>query len=85
MANQPTGGTGDGFKIFINTRPHVFAEDRISFTKVVALAFPGATDMLFTVTYSKGPPESTDGSLLDGQSVKIQNGMIFDVTATNKS
>jgi hypothetical protein len=38
----------------------------------------------FTVTYSKGI-DGNSGSLTDGDSVKLINGMVFNVTATDRA
>jgi Multiubiquitin len=39
----------------------------------------------FTVTYRKGPRKNREGSMTEGETVRIKDGMIFDVTETNKS
>jgi|GEM_PF-500869 len=60
----------------------------ISYKKVVELAFGCLLEdgqKSYTVTYKKGPVENPEGSLAAGQSVKIKNGMRFNVTQTNKS
>ena len=45
---------------------------------------PTGPNVVITVTYSKGE-HPKDGSLLPGQSVKVKAGMVFNVTATDKS
>lgn len=71
--------------IFINGRPTSFEGDTISYAEVVALANPGGVpeDALFSVKYTG--PNIADGSLADGGSIKIVNGMKFDVSRTNRS
>lgn len=71
--------------IIVNARPKKVNGDQISYTEVVALAFPGALDpnIVYTVTYVG--PQIPDGTLVEGQSVKIRNGMKFDVNKTNRS
>jgi hypothetical protein len=39
----------------------------------------------FTVQYTRGPETKPTGTLIEGQSVKVRNGMEFDVTSTNRS
>lgn len=76
------------FKIFVNGRPKTVSERKLSFDAVVALAFnpvPTGENVLFTITYKDGPPGNPRGHLVDGQNVKIKEGMKFDVTATDKS
>ena len=53
------------------------------------MAFPDAPPketVIYTVTYRNGGDERhPEGTLVAGQSVKIKDGTIFDVTATDKS
>ena len=62
--------------------------DDISFDEVVRLAFdnpPTGDDVQFTVQFTRGNGNKPSGTLLEGQSVKVKDGMIFDVTPTNRS
>lgn len=74
--------------IIVNTRKkEVTAKDH-SFTQVVELAFnpvPVGPNILFTITYRNGPRDNPQGALLEGSTVKIKEGMIFNVTQTDKS
>lgn len=75
-------------EIFVNTRPHVVTAAEISFDTVVKLAYPTPPPgqrIEYDVTYRHGPPEHPKGTLLEGHSVRIRNGMTFNVTATDKS
>ncbi len=77
-----------GVTIMVNGEPHEETEARISFEKVVKLAYPvppPGTCIEFTVTYRNGPPENPKGTLTVGHSVEIKNRMIFDVTPTDRS
>jgi hypothetical protein len=74
--------------IIVNARPKDVQGRRLSFAKVVLLGFPGGPptpQTVYTVTYSEGPPRNPEGKMVAGQSVKIRDGMIFDVTETNRS
>lgn len=76
------------FKIIVNGRPKEVTSKELSFTEIVSLAFsnpPTGENILFTVTYEKGKGSKPEGTLVKGQSVHIKNGMIFNVTATDKS
>ena len=69
--------------IIVNGRPKKVPDRDISFDEVVALAFnPVPPTAFFTVTYSHG---NQGGSVLQGQTVPIRNGMKFDVTETGQS
>jgi hypothetical protein len=73
--------------IIVNTREHQVEKDDITFDEVVALAFnpvPSGPNILLTVTYHRGQGNKS-GDLLPGKSVKVKHGMVFDVTATDRS
>lgn len=60
----------------------------MTFDEIVRLAFnpvPTGPNIMFTITYRHGPHTNPEGSLMEGNSVKIKEGMIFDVTPTDKS
>jgi hypothetical protein len=72
--------------IIVNSRPHEIEKgDDISFEELVQIAFPGegGENSTFTVTYRRGPGK--DGTLAAGQSVKVKDGMVFNVDLTNRS
>lgn len=74
--------------IIVNARPKVWNEKEISYKQVIELAFGSYSDdenTVYTVTYSKGEQPHHEGSLVKGGSVKVKEGMIFNVTQTNKS
>lgn len=77
-----------GVVITVNTREKKWEKKEISYREVVILAFGTYSDdpnVVYTVTFSKGPEPKRQGSLVIGQSVKVKNGMIFNVSQTNKS
>ena len=73
--------------IIVNGREKKVTKEEISFAEVVALAFdtPPGDGTVFTVTYRRGQGNKPEGTLVAGQTVKVKDGMIFNVTATNKS
>ena len=75
------------FEIIVNGKPKPWHEDTISYSQVVDLAFPPPhkPTEVFTVQYSHGPRDHPQGTMVEGQSVIIKSGMIFDVTRTDKS
>lgn len=83
-------GAGKGPKlvtIYVNTVAHKVEKDEISFEDVVDLAFPTPPpggNIGFTVLYQRAHGNK-DGSLVSGQTVKVKDGMIFDVTPTDLS
>lgn len=73
--------------IYINTRPHEVESGLITFEQVVELAYPTAPygdNTGYSVMYEYGRGDK-EGTLVAGQSVKIKQGMRFDVTATDRS
>jgi multiubiquitin len=74
--------------IIVNGRKKEIDARELSFDQVVALAFnpvPTGPNILFTITYRHGPHVNPQGNLLEGDTVKLKDGMIFNVTATDKS
>lgn len=87
--NDTTGNDDDAktVGIFVNTKPHTVPKGEISFETVTALAYPTTPpggNIGYTVTWQRGHG-SKDGTLVAGQSVRVKDGMIFDVTATDLS
>lgn len=88
-------GDGNGAKadghtttVIINARPYEIQAKEFSFEDVVNLAYnnapPSGQYVTITVTYSRGE-NGKEGSMLPGDSVKVKNKMVFDVSATDRS
>lgn len=73
-------------KIIVNGREKVVTAKTISYAELVVLAF-GSVDpeTIYTATFKHGPPSKPEGSMVEGDVVKLQCGMIFNVTPTRKS
>jgi len=74
--------------IVVNGREKTVTGKELTFAELVALAFdnpPTGENIVFTITYRRGHGEKPEGTLTEGESVKIKKGMIFNVTATDKS
>ena len=85
--NKGNGSNKDS-TIIVNGREKVVSEKELSFTQIVALAFdtpPTGPNIVLTVTYRRGHGNKPEGTLIEGETVKIKDGMIFNVTATDKS
>jgi hypothetical protein len=75
------------FTIIVNGRQKVVAEEKLSFDDIVALAFenpPKGPNIVFTVTYRKAEGNK-EGTLVEGRTVEVKDGTVFNVTATDKS
>lgn len=71
-----------------NGREKKVNKDFVTFEEIIALAFdnpPSGDGVDFTVQYTKGNSDKSKGTVLPGQTVKIKEGMEFDVTPTNRS
>ncbi|MFZ6014077.1 MAG: multiubiquitin domain-containing protein [Bacteroidota bacterium] len=87
--NDDAPGQNKVFTIYVNTREKTFQGKEISYQQVVELAYgPGALSndqIIYTVDYSKGEDKKPKGSLVQGQTVHVKEGMVFDVMRTDKS
>ena len=76
------------YEVIVNGREKVVRASELTFDEVVALAFdpvPSGPNWVFTITYRRGHGNKPEGTLRPGESVKVKEGMIFNVTATDKS
>ncbi|MDR3579205.1 MAG: multiubiquitin domain-containing protein [Oryzomonas sp.] len=73
--------------IIVNGREREFIGHKITYEEAVALAFPGEQTgrdtTVYTVAYASH--HGKDGTLVAGQSVEVHEGMVFNVTKTNRS
>ncbi len=76
------------YQILVNTRPKQVVGATLMFWQIVLLAFPQAIQNVttyYTVTYKRGPKPNPEGSMVAGDSVYLKDGMLFNVTSTDKS
>jgi hypothetical protein len=76
------------FDIIVNTRRKDVTRPKASFDEIVRLAYnpvPTGPNILFTITYRHGPRRNPEGELLEGHSVWLKNGMVFNVKYTDRS
>lgn len=74
--------------IIVNGRQKTVTEKELTFDQVVDLAFddPGRGPMIeFTISYRKGHGNKPEGTLVEGDTLKVKDGMIVNVTRTDKS
>ncbi|MHB1052112.1 MAG: multiubiquitin domain-containing protein [Thiobacillus sp.] len=84
-SNQ-TPGQNKASTIIVNGRPREVTDKTVSYEEIVKLAFPDEPsnqDIDFTVAYAN--PHGKDGTLVAGQGVHVKEGMVFNVTKTNRS
>jgi len=74
--------------VVVNGRQKVVSKETLTFMEVVQLAFdspPTGPNILFTITFRRGQGEKPEGTLIEGDTLKVKDGMIINVTATDKS
>ena len=75
--------------IIVNGRQRTVSKNsELTVAQVVALAFdnpPTGENVEFTITYRKAHGERPEGSMSGADTVKVKEGMVFNVTATDKS
>ena len=73
--------------IIVNAREKKWNKKEISYKEVIELAFGEYIEnenIIYTVAYSKAHGDK-NGTLTKGESVKVKDGMIFNVNKTDKS
>jgi hypothetical protein len=81
-------GKPKAFHIIVNGQQKTVTTKTVSYENIVKLAFPDpitGLNIIYTVGYEDGPHHNPSGSLMPGGNVKVKDGMIFDVTPTDKS
>ena len=84
--NENAPGQNKEYTIYVNAAPEKWIGKIISFDQVTKLAFPKPPfpNTEYQVVYADAQGNK-DGTLAEGQEVKIKEGTQFDVTATDKS
>ncbi|MEQ9145541.1 MAG: multiubiquitin domain-containing protein [Parvibaculaceae bacterium] len=81
-------GRDKAITIIVNGREKTVTERELTTDDLVKLAFedpPTGEFICFTITYRRGQGNKPEGTLEEGETVKVKKGMIFNVTATDKS
>lgn len=74
--------------IYVEGTPHKWPKDEISYAEVVTLEVPDFAqhpEITYTVTYTRGQGNKPEGALAKGASVKVKEGMRFNVTDSGQS
>lgn len=73
--------------IIVNGREKTLDKGKISYNEVIELAFGTieiGPEVVYTITYSKGNKDDK-GSMVSGDVVNLKQGMVFNVTRTDRS
>lgn len=74
--------------VIVNAKEHEVSSNELSYEDVVSMAFGSAQagpNITYTVTYRRGTGNKPESSLVAGGTAKVKEGMIFDVTRTDRS
>lgn len=72
--------------IVVEGHPHSWPKDEITFEEVVRLEFPNySPDVTYSIKYKRGHGNKPEGILAPGESVKVKEGMVFNVSETGQS
>ncbi|WP_408587476.1 multiubiquitin domain-containing protein [Novosphingobium sp.] len=74
--------------IVVEGTEHEWPKDDISYAQVVTLEVPDYAqhpEITYSVRYKRGQGSKPEGTLAPGASVKVKEGMIFNVSETGQS
>lgn len=74
--------------IIVEGTPHEWPKGEITYAEVVTLevpTYPQHPEITYSVTYKNGHGNKPEGVLAFGASVKVKEGMIFNVSETGQS
>ena len=74
--------------IVVEGTPHKWPEEYITYDQVVTLEVPDYAQnpqITYTVIYKRGPRDKPEGTLSKGGTVKVVEGMVFNVSPTGQS
>ncbi|TRW14839.1 multiubiquitin domain-containing protein [Glacieibacterium frigidum] len=75
-------------KIIVEGTEHEWPNGEISYAEVVTLEVPDYAqhpEITYSVRYKRGQGNKPEGVLVPGASVKVREGMIFNVSETGQS
>jgi Multiubiquitin len=86
---QEAGDHHTPVTVIVNGQEKTVTVDALKFDELVSLAYDGSPptgdNWSFTITYRRGHGNKPEGSLLEGETVNIKKGMVFNVTGTDLS
>ncbi len=81
-------GTRNSITIIVEGTPHEWLKSSITYAEVVTLFdpnYPQHPEITYSVLYTNGPNHKPEGILSSGASVKVKEGMVFNVSSTGQS
>lgn len=74
--------------IIVEGTAHEWPKEMITYAEVVTLEvpdYPQHPEITYSVTYKRGHGNKPEGVLVPGASVKVKEGMVFNVSETGQS
>jgi len=74
--------------IVVEGTPHEWPKKEITYAEVVTLEVPDYSshpEITYSVVYKRGQGNKPEGILVPGASVKVKEGMVFNVSETGQS
>ncbi|HEX6368509.1 MAG TPA: multiubiquitin domain-containing protein [Longimicrobium sp.] len=74
--------------IVVEGSPHEWPKDEITYAEVITLEVPNYAqhpEITYSVKYTRGHGNKPEGVLAPGGSVRVKDGMVFNVSETGQS
>lgn len=75
--------------IIVNGTEETVPKGDVTFDQIVAFGvatgLPSGPNILYTITYRRADGNKPEGTLVQGDTAKVKEGTVFNVTATDKS
>lgn len=74
--------------IIVEGTEHEWPKGDISYAEVVTLEvpdYPQHPEITYSVRYKRGPGNKPEGTLVQGATIKVKEGMVFSVSETGQS
>lgn len=88
MANndKEKGKPEKSYTLMVNGREWTMAEKKQTYRDIAKLAYPDANfeQFLYTIIYFKGE-SGNEGDLVEGETINVKDGMVFNVRRSDKS
>lgn len=75
-------------EVIVNGQPKSIAKDDLTYQEIVEMAlgvYDSNPNISYTVLYFKGNESKPKGELVNGETLKIRNGIVINVTRTDRS
>ncbi|MFF0952233.1 multiubiquitin domain-containing protein [Rhizobium leguminosarum] len=84
---EKQGKPPNSYELIVNGREKVVHQKKQTYRDIAKLAYPDADfeKFQYTITYFKGEHDHKEGDLVEGESVNVKDGMVFNVRRSDKS